>query len=74
MIAVSLADGSQEELITTEVAGTQEYPSWSPDGSHIAFTLKQGARSDINAIRLKDKKLVKITNSGKAEQSKWSNF
>jgi len=74
MIAVSSVDGSGEELITTSVAGVQEYPSWSPDGSHILFTLTNGGKTDIYAIRLKDKRLLKITNSGNAEQSKWSNF
>jgi len=74
VIAVSSVTGGDEELITAQVPGTQEYPSWSIDGSHIIFTLKQGGQSDIYAIRLKDKRLLRITNSGNAEQSKWSKF
>ena len=74
MIAVSSADGSDEELITESVSGAQEYPSWSPDGSNVLFTLTQGDRTDICAIRVKDKRLIKVTNSGNAEQSKWSHF
>ncbi|MDR0305184.1 MAG: hypothetical protein LBH98_10545 [Chitinispirillales bacterium] len=74
MIAVSSVNGNDEELITASIAGAQEYPSWSPDGSHVLFTLGQGDKTDICAIRLKDKKLIKITNSGNAEQSKWSHF
>ena len=74
MIAVSSAAGGDEELITAEVRGSQEYPTWSIDGSHIIFTLRQAGQTDIYAIRLKDKRLTRITNSGVAEQSKWSNF
>jgi TolB protein len=74
MIAVNSVDGNDEELITIEVSGTQEYPSWSPDGSHIIFTHRQGTRTDIVAIRLKDKKIVNLTNRGNVEQSKWSGF
>jgi len=74
MIAVSFADGSDEELITESISGAQEYPSWSPDGSNVLFTLTQGDRTDICAIRVKDKRSIKITNSGNAEQSKWSHF
>jgi TolB protein len=74
MIAVSLTNGSEEELITEEISGHQEYPSWSPDGSHILFTLTQGGRTNICAIRLKDKRLLKITTNGNSEQSKWSGF
>lgn len=74
MIAVISALGGEEELLTADINGIQEYPSWSLDGSNIIFTLKQGTKSNICAIRLKDKRLVKITESGNAEQSKFSHF
>jgi TolB protein len=73
-IAVSSANGRDEELITVSIAGHQEYPNWSPDGSHILYTQSSGSRTDINAIRLKDKRVLKITNSANSEQAKWSNF
>ena len=72
MIAINSVDGDNEELITAEVVGTQEYPSWSPDGSYIIFTHRHDGRADIAAIRLKDKRVTKITTSGIAEQSKCS--
>jgi len=75
IIAVSAVDGRQDEiLLTLELEGNQEFPSWSPDGSHIIFTHIRGNRRDIAAIRVRDGRVINITDSGNAEQSNWSGF
>jgi len=74
MIAVSSAAGGEEILLTEDVRGRQENPTWSVCGTHIIFTLLDGGRSNIYAIRLKDNRLLRLTNSGRAEQASWSNF
>jgi TolB protein len=54
--------------------GSNEYPTWSPDGSHIAFSCHVGVKTDIYAIKADGTHLRKITTSGNAKMPDWSNF
>lgn len=63
-----------EVIATDEIWGLNSpTPYFSPDGAYIAYTAIRNFESDILLIRLKDKKIINITNTGVTEQNPlWS--
>ncbi|TXH22912.1 MAG: peptidase S41 [Chitinophagaceae bacterium] len=56
-------------LITDEIWGlNSSNPSFSPDGNYIMYNAIRNFEADIFLVRLADKKVFNITNTGVAEQ------
>jgi TolB protein len=53
--------------------GTNESPSWAPNGRHLAFTSTRSGKTQIFTIARDGKDLRRITNSGNNYQPDWSN-
>jgi TolB protein len=64
-------DGSDPRKITS-TAGNNEYPTWSPDASHIGFVSTRGGMSNIYIIRPDGTGLKQITFTGNAKMPDWS--
>ncbi len=61
-------------LATDEIWGlNSSTPLFSPDGEYVSYNGIRNFESDVILIRLKDKKLINITNTGVSEQDPiWS--
>ena len=66
-------DGSDPVQITS-LAGSNEYPTWSPDGSLIAFVNTTGSRTDICVMKPNGSRVRRITSSGDAKMPDWSDY
>ncbi|MDG5816091.1 hypothetical protein QA601_13440 [Chitinispirillales bacterium ANBcel5] len=67
-------DGSDHFQVTKDMRGSNEYPTWAPDGSLIAFTSIVGDRSDLYVIRPDGSNLRRVTTSGDVGMPDWSDF
>lgn len=61
-------------IATDEIWGfNNATPTFSPDGNYVSYTAIRNFESDILLIRLNDKKIFNITNTGVSEQNPiWS--
>ena len=57
------ADGSNQTNLTNESSGDDIFPSWSPDGAHIAFTRGVTADADIFVMNADGSGQTDVTNS-----------
>lgn len=72
-IFVMNADGSNIKQITTESGGGNFEPTWSPDGSRIAFTSNRDGNLDIFAMDSNGKSPTNLTNNTTLDlQPVWS--
>jgi TolB protein len=53
--------------------GTNESPSWAPNGRHLAFTSTRSGRTQIFTVARDGKNLKQITRTGNNYQPDWSN-
>jgi TolB protein len=67
-IVVMAADGSGRRQVTS-VTGEPTVPSWSPDGSRIAFNLEQDGKGSIWSIALDGTDLQNLSNDQSAASS-----
>ena len=67
---IELATGQVRQLTFGE--GTNESPSFSPNGRHIAFTSTRSGKSQIFTIARDGKDLRQITRVGNNYQPDWS--
>jgi TolB protein len=67
---MSLATREVRQLTFGE--GTNESPSWSPNGRHLAFTSTRSGKSQVFTIARDGKNLRQITKSGNNYQPDWS--
>ena len=58
--------------VLTDGLGTNESPSFSPNGRHIAFTSTRGGKPQIYTIARDGKQLTRITSSGANTYPNWS--
>jgi TolB protein len=65
--------GSDAQMVA-DLAGSNENPTWSPDGNLIAFINTRGGRSDLYVVRHDGTRLRRITASGDVKMPRWSGF
>jgi len=73
MFLVSAQGGTPEELLPTD--GVESDPTWSADGSHIAFSSglpSPGQKSDIRIVDLKKRQVTTIPGSDDKYSPRWS--
>lgn len=59
-------------LQLTHDAGSNDFPSWSPDGRHIVFERKQGSRTEIWSMLADGTEQHQLTHSGNNFMPNWS--
>ena len=67
---IDLASGQVRQLTFGE--GTNESPSWAPNGRHLAFTSTRSGKTQVFVIARDGKNLRQITNTGNNYQPDWS--
>jgi Tol biopolymer transport system component len=67
------ADGTNATKIT-QIGGSNEYPTWSPDGALIAFVNTRGNGGDLYVVKPDGSRLKKVTNTGDVKMPDWSGF
>ena len=70
-IALTRLDTEQTQLLTTE-PGSNEAPSFSPDGQHLVFESTRGGSSQIWVIDVDGSNLRKLTSEGENFAPAWS--
>jgi len=59
-------------LQLTHDAGSNDYPSWSPDGRHIVFERKVGGHTEIWSMLSDGTEQHQLTNAGNSFMPNWS--
>jgi TolB protein len=67
---LDLASGQVRQLTNGE--GTNESPTWSPNGRHLAFTSTRSGKTQVFVIDRFGKNLKQITKDGSNYQPDWS--
>ena len=67
---MSLATREVRQLTFGE--GTNESPSWAPNGRHLAFTSTRSGKVQVFTIDRAGKNLKQVTNTGNNEKPDWS--
>jgi TolB protein len=67
---IDIAAGQVRQLTFGE--GTNESPTWAPNGRHVAFTSTRLGKSQVFVIGRDGKNLKQITNTGNNYQPDWS--
>jgi dipeptidyl aminopeptidase/acylaminoacyl peptidase len=57
------ADGSSAKRIPLDLAGEANHPSWSPDGSKLAFDVQEGGDTEIYVVDADGSNLSKLTST-----------
>jgi len=71
-IAVSRGDGSEQRALTHDSA-FDGWPSWSPDGRHVAFARERGVEADIYIVPIAGGSDCLIAGgTGRKTSPKWS--
>ena len=52
--------------------GTNESPSWAPNGRHLAFTSTRSGKTQIFTVARDGKNLKQLTRTGNNFQPDWS--
>ena len=72
-IFVMMADGSQPRNLTNNRTSSDSNPSWSPDGTKIAFESHHDDSSDVYVIHADGKNLIQLTRTPESDgQPSWS--
>ena len=72
-IWVMNADGSGDTQLTFEVSGLNAEPSWSPDGTRIAFTSSRDGNDEVYVMDADGSGQTRLTNSPDTDYSpSWS--
>jgi TolB protein len=67
------SDGSDARQVTT--VGSNEDPSWSPDGRYLAFSSKRGGAAKIYLSDLSGANQAELTTGGGSDSSPaWSGW
>ena len=72
-IFVMMADGSKPRNLTNNRTSSDSNPSWSPDGTKIAFESHHDDSSDVYVIHADGKNLIQLTRTPESDgQPSWS--
>jgi DNA integrity scanning protein DisA with diadenylate cyclase activity len=61
--------GDSEPMQLTDGNGSNEYPSWSPDGRYVAFSSTRGRHSQIYIMMVKNRKIISALTEGEGNDS-----
>jgi dipeptidyl aminopeptidase/acylaminoacyl peptidase len=71
-------DGGQPQQLTSIGASNMGRPSWSPDGSSVAFCARVGDKPTVSVVKLVDRSVREVSDSGEgpswSPDSKWVYF
>jgi TolB protein len=71
-IYTTAPDGSEPVRLTT--GGSNENPTWSPDGRFIAFSSTRGGSADIYVMRADGQDMRRLTFTGGNTMPSWSDY
>ncbi|HKF47119.1 MAG TPA: DPP IV N-terminal domain-containing protein [Terracidiphilus sp.] len=63
---------SKNYLQITHESGSNDFPSWSPDGRHLVFERQIGKRTEIWSMLADGTQQVQLTNAGSNYMPNWS--
>jgi TolB protein len=66
------ADGTDKRLITSSLNGGDRSPTWSPDGSQLAFIRGYADDTDITLVNATGGSTTRLTLPGRQESPSWS--
>jgi TolB protein len=66
-------DGSNPVMVAS-LSGNCENPTWSPDGSLIAFTNSVGGKNNLFVVKPDGNRLRQVTKSGDVKMADWSGY